>query len=319
MGVVLVTGGAGFIGSHLVEALVHRGDRVRVLDDLSTGSLEHVAAVRSAIEWRQGDVSDPAVVRQAMRDVSGVVHVAAMRSIPRSLDDPVLCHRVNVDGTLQMLLAAREAGVSRVVLASSSAVYGDADRYPVSEEAPLRPGSPYAASKAAGEMYACVFRSLHVMAVVSLRYFNVFGPRMDTESGYAMAVPRFVASLLRHEPPPIYGDGLQRRDFIYVENAVQGALRALDAQDIGPGVFNIACGEDYSLLELLATLNEILGTRIAPRHLPARAGESRRTLADIRRAREVLGFSPAVSFRDGLAKTIAWFRQRLGTSARSAP
>ena len=309
---VLVTGGAGFIGSHLVEALVARGDRVRVLDDFSTGSLENLSAVQSRIEVVRGTVADPAEVRQAMHGVTHVVHEAAMRSIPRSLDDPLLCNHVNVGGTLNVLIAAREAAVRRVVFASSSSVYGDVTTYPVPEEQPLRPASPYAVSKLAGEWYARMFQELYGLEVIGLRYFNVFGPRMDGESGYAMAIPRFVVCALRGEPPPVYGDGRQSRDFLFVENVVQGTVRALDVAQPDPAVFNIASGCDRSLLEILDTLTRLLHRPITPRHLPARPGEARRTLADVSRAKAVLGFSPAVSFEDGLARTVAWFREWAG-------
>jgi len=307
---VLVTGGAGFIGSHVVERLVHEGAAVRVLDDLSTGSLDHLAAVRPHVEFIQGSVTEPATVRQAMAGISHVVHEAAIRSIPRSLDDPGLCNRVNVEGTLHVLLAARDAGVRRVVVASSSAVYGDADRYPVREDDPVRPGSPYAVSKAAAELYVQLFRHLYGLDVVCLRYFNVFGPRMDAESGYAMAVPRFVATMLRDEPAPVNGDGLQSRDFIYVENIAQATVCALVAANHGVWVYNIGCGCDHSLLQLVETLNRLMHKRLAPQHLPGKPGESRRTLADITRAREILGFIPAISFEEGLSRTIAWFHDR---------
>lgn len=308
---VLVTGGAGFIGSHLVDALVARGDQVRVLDDFSTGLTENLAAVQPRIDLIRGDVADAATVRRAMEGITHVVHEAAIRSIPRSLDDPLLCNRVNVEGTLNVFVAAREAKVQRVVFASSSSVYGNVTTYPVQEDQPLHPASPYAVSKLAGELYAQMFRELYGIETICLRYFNAFGPRMDGESGYAMAIPRFTVCLLRDEPPPVYGDGLQSRDFLFIENVVQGTLRALDAAPIGAGVFNIADGHDHSLLEMLDTLNRIVRKRVAPHHLPARLGEARRTLADISRAKAVLGFIPQISFEEGLAQTIAWFRQRL--------
>ncbi len=318
---VLVTGGAGFIGSHIVEELVRRGAKVRVMDNLSTGDMAFLAAVQGRIEFVQGDVTDLQAVRQAMRGITHVVHEAAMRSIPRSLEDPVLCHQINVTGTLQILLAAREAKVRRVVLASSSSVYGDVATYPVREDYPCRPASPYAVSKLAGELYGELFQQLYGLEVVRLRYFNVFGPRMDGESGYAMAVPRFVTSMLRGESPPVFGDGRQSRDFIFVENVAAATVGALEAPAIGPGVFNIGCGQEISVLELVQTINRLLQTTIAPRHLPAKPGESRRTWADIRQARDHLQFEPRISLEDGLSKTIAWFRQPryTDTSATSRP
>ncbi|MBI4227394.1 MAG: GDP-mannose 4,6-dehydratase [Candidatus Omnitrophica bacterium] len=307
---VLVTGGAGFIGSHVVDALVARGDQVRVLDDFSTGTLENLSAAASRIDLVRGDVGDPTAVRRAMDHVTHVVHEAAIRSIPRSLDHPALCHQTNATGTLNVLLAAREAHVARVVLASSSAVYGNAATFPAQEDQPLHPGSPYAVSKLVGELYAQLFRELYRMEIVCLRYFNAFGPRMDGESGYAMAIPRFSVCVLRGESPPVYGDGLQSRDFLYVENIVQATLQALDAAAIGPGVFNVAGGRDYTLLDTLGVLNRIAHRQVAPRHLAARMGEARRTFADITRAKTVLGFSPSVSFEEGLARTVAWFREQ---------
>jgi len=308
---VLVTGGAGFIGSHVVEALVHEGRSVRVLDDLSTGSFEHLAAVTRSIEFLRGSVTDPATVRRALDGVTHVVHEAAIRAIPRSLDDPALCDRVNVGGTLSVFLAARDAGVRRLVMASSSSIYGDAEAYPVREDHPTHPASPYAVSKLAGELYAQLFRQLYGLEVVCLRYFNVFGPRMDAESGYAMAIPRFIAAMLRGEPPPVFGDGRQTRDFLFVENVADATLRALRAPEVDPWVFNIGSGQEHSLLELVDTLNRLLRTRIAPRYLPAKAGESRRTLADVSRARRMLGYEPTVGLQEGLSRTIAWFRARL--------
>lgn len=315
---VLVTGGAGFIGSHVVDALVARGDPVRVLDDFSTGAPENLSAVASRIEVVRGDVADPAVVRKAMEGVTHVIHEAAIRSIPRSLDDPLLCTRTNVDGTLNILWAARDAGVRRLVLASSSAVYGNTVEFPVREDQPLHPGSPYAVSKLAGEWYARLFHELYRTHAVCLRYFNAFGPRMDGESGYAMAIPRFIVCLLRDEPPPVYGDGLQSRDFLFVEDIAQGTLRALDAEAVESGVFNIAGGRDHTLLEVIDTLNRILHKRVVPKHLPARAGEARRTFADIRPARATLGFSPAVPFEEGLARTAAWFLEQEAHRPRAA-
>ena len=308
---VLVTGGAGFIGSHLVDALVARGDEVRVLDDFSTGTPENLSAAASRIDVVRGDVGDLAVARRAVEGMTHVVHAAAIRSIPRSLDDPALCNRVNVGGTLNVLVAARTSNIRRVALASSSAVYGNTTTFPVREDQPLQPGSPYAVSKLAGEQYAQLFRELYGMEIVCLRYFNAFGPRMDGQSGYAMAIPRFVVCLLHDEPPPIYGDGRQSRDFLFVEDIVQGTLRALDTDSVGPGLFNIARGCDHTLLDVVDILNRVLKKRIAPRHLPGRIGEARRTLADIARAKAELGFNPSVSFEDGLARTVEWFRERM--------
>ena len=310
MATVLVTGGAGFIGSHIVEALVARGDRVRVLDDLSTGSLDHLVSVSGAIEFIRGDVTDLDDVRRAMHGATHVIHEAAIRAIPKSLDDPALCNRVNIGGALNVLMAAREATARRVVMVSSSSVYGDAARYPVAEDALTHPMSPYAVTKLASEWYAQLFRELYGMSIICLRYFNVFGPQMDATSGYAMAIPRFIETMLRDEQPPVHGDGLQARDFLYVADAVQATLCALDISEIGPGVYNIGSGREATVLDVIGILNRLIGKRITPRYLPAKPGESRRTLADIARARQWLGFTPAVSFEEGLTRTIAWFRQQ---------
>ena len=309
MNTVLVTGGAGFIGSHLVEALVKEGTAVRVLDDLSTGSLEYLAGVRSQIELIRGDVADMAVVRRATAGVSHVIHLAAMRSIPRSLDDPALCNQVNVAGTLNVFLATREVRAQRVVFASSSAVYGDVETYPVSEDHPTHPLTPYAVTKLVGELYARMFREINGSSIVCLRYFNVYGPRMDATSQYAMAVPRFIACLLNDLPPPVFGDGRQSRDFTCIDNVVHATRKALYAPDMGPDILNVGDGREYSVLDLVAILNRLMGKQIAPRHLPAIPGESRRTLADIARAKQSLQYEPQVGFEEGLAKTIEWFRQ----------
>ncbi|MBI4313375.1 MAG: SDR family NAD(P)-dependent oxidoreductase [Candidatus Omnitrophica bacterium] len=308
---VLVTGGAGFIGSHVVDDLVKRGTRVHVLDNLSTGLMGHLKEAASKISFFQGDVADPADVRRALEGITHVVHLAAMRSIPKSLINPSACNQANVTGTLNIFQAAREAKVNRVVFASSSSVYGDAGDYPATEEIPLNPKSPYAASKQMGEIYARLFRELFGLDIVCLRYFNVYGPRMDLDSDYAMAVPRFTSNMLQDQPAPVYGDGLQSRDFIFVEDVARVTVDALSAAPLHHTTYNIGAGQGHTLLRLIEIINQQLGKNIPPRLLPARAGESRKTLADISRARQDFKFAPEFSFEQGLQKTIRWFRQSL--------
>ena len=311
----LVTGGAGFIGSHLTEALLRRGDSVRVLDDLSTGRRENLAAFERDIELIIGDLRDPEVVARAVRGVDVVFHQGALPSVPRSIADPATVHDVNATGTLNVLLAARDAGVRRVVYASSSSVYGDSPTLPKREDMPIAPKSPYAASKLAGEQYCRAFAASYGMATVCLRYFNVFGPRQNPRSQYAAVVPRFIDALLDGARPVVFGDGRQSRDFTFVDNVVSANLRAsLDAS--GTGVFNIACGQAYTLLDLLAELGRVLGVNPEPVWEPGRAGDVKHSLADIEAARRHLGYEPQVGFREGIARTAEWFRSaRAGAQA----
>ena len=306
---VLVTGGAGFIGSHLVDALVRRKDRVRVLDNLSAGTLSNLESVRRKIEFIRGDIRDSAVVRGAVKGIEVVYHEAALRSVPISVDNPIEFHQVNTTGTLQLLHLAKKAGVRRVVFASSSSVYGEHTPLPQRENMILRPQSPYAASKLAGEVYCGLFTRLYGLETVGLRYFNVFGPRQSLENKYAVAVPKFITALLAGQPPPIHGDGKQTRDFTYVENVVQANLNAARAS-LGNGeVFNIASGARHSVLELARLLNQILGVKISPKFLPPRPGDVLHTWADIRKAKQLLGYRAVVSFEEGLSRTAAWFAQ----------
>lgn len=306
---VLVTGGAGFIGSHLVEALVRRGQRVRVLDDLSAGSLKNLRAVAERIEFIRGDVRDEKAIRKGLKGVEVVYHQAALRSVPKSVGNPIGYHEVNVTATLQLLHLAKEARVRRIVYASSSSVYGDETPLPQSEELFPAPQSPYAASKLAMEVYCTMYSRLFGLETVGLRYFNVFGPRQSLESKYAVAVPRFITSLLKGEPPPIHGNGRQTRDFTYVENVVRANLRAAVASRKASGqVFNVASGSRHSVVELARLLSRILEIDIAPRFTPKRAGDVLHTWADIRRAQRRLGYRVAVSFEEGLRRTASWFR-----------
>ena len=304
----LVTGGCGFIGSHLVAALLDRGDTVRVLDNLSTGRRANLGPLAPHVELLEGDLRDPAAVARAVADVDGVFHEAALASVPRSVEAPLPTHEADATGTLQVLLAARAAGVRRVVYAGSSSAYGDAATLPKHEELPVRPLSPYAAAKLAGEHYCAAFARSLGLETVTLRYFNIFGPRQDPQSQYAAVVPRFITALLAGRPPTIYGDGTQSRDFTYVDNVVAANLLALDAPAASGEAINVACGERYTLLELVAALNAALGTAIAPAHAPRRAGDVAHSLASIAKAERLLGYRPVVGFADGLRRTVAWFQ-----------
>jgi UDP-glucose 4-epimerase len=305
----LVTGGAGFIGSHLVDALLARGDDAVVLDNLATGRLDNLPA---GVEVIEGDVTDPATVAEAVAGCEVVFHQAALGSVARSVADPLASDQANVRGTLAVLDAAHRAGVRRVVLASSSSVYGGASQVPTPETAPLVPRSPYAVTKLAGEHYARVFWELHGLETVCLRYFNVFGPRQRHDSPYAAVIPLFVDALLRGVPPQVHGDGRQSRDFTFVADAVAANLRAAEAPaDRCAGrAYNIARGRPASLLELLDLLSDELGVSVTPVHTDPRPGDVRHSHADISAARRDLGYAPAVSFREGLARTLAWFRER---------
>jgi UDP-glucose 4-epimerase len=318
-----VTGGAGFIGSHIVDELVRRGAQVRVLDNLSTGKRSNLQPSPlppfplqpsnlpepSTFELIEGDIRNLDTVRQAMNGVAYVLHQAAIPSMPRSVADPLTTNDVNVNSTLNMLLAAREAGVKRVVYASSCAVYGDSPTLPKHEDMPTNPLSPYAASKLAGEAYCRAFYVTYGLPTVALRYFNVFGPRQDPTSQYSAVIPKFVTALLRGEPPTIYGDGTQSRDFIYVSNVVQANLLACEKDEAIGQVMNVACGERYTLLDLHRELAELTGTDGSPVFAPAQPGDVKHSLAAIRQATQVLGYTPEVDWRDGLRKTVEWYEK----------
>ena len=307
----LVTGGAGFIGSHLVEELVHRGRRVRVLDNLSTGKREHLAPVLDQIELVEGDILDAATVRGTMKGVRRVFHQAALRSVPRSVDDPLTSNRVNVEGTLNVLIAAREAKVGRVVYASSSSVYGNGQVLPLREDQPAVPVSPYAVSKLAGEYYCRVFTTLYGLPTVGLRYFNVFGPRQDPDSQYAAVIPRFLVAALRGESLQIHGDGLQSRDFTYVQNVVLANCLAAESDQAAGEVFNVACGRQHSLMDIVELLDQMLWREdrsIRRHHTPARPGDVRHTLADIGKAQRLLGYEVLAGFEEGLQRSLEALR-----------
>lgn len=305
----LVTGGAGFIGSHLVEALVKRGDRVRIVDNLSAGALKNLKTVSSRVEFIRGDIRSETVLRRAVRGVEVIFHQAALRSVPKSVDNPAAYHDVNVTATFHLLRFAKEAGVRRVVYASSSSVYGDHTPLPQSERLQPKPQSPYAASKLAMEIYCRMFTRLYGLETVGLRYFNVFGPRQSLENKYAVVVPKFITALLAGEQPPIHGDGRQTRDFTYVANVVQANLRAAVSRRGTGEVFNIASGRRHSVRELAQRIREILGVPIQPKFIEKRPGDVRHTWANIRRAKSLLGYRVVVPFEEGVRRTANWFAQ----------
>lgn len=305
----LVTGGAGFIGSHLVEELIRRGERVRVVDSLVTGHRENLAAVAGRVEFVEGDLVREDVARAAAAGVDYVLHQAAIPSVPRSVTEPVFCHQANVDATLNMLVAARDAGVRRLVFAGSSSVYGNVTVLPTHEGVPPDPLTPYALQKLMGEQYLRLFTSLYGLETVTTRYFNVFGPRQDPSSPYSGVISLFIRALLDGRSPTIFGDGEQTRDFTYVANVVDGVLRACHAPGVAGEVINVATGSRVSLNELFGTIRNLTGSAAAAAHGPARVGDIRDSQADIGRARALLGYSPAVAFQEGLARTVAWARQ----------
>ncbi|MEK6608521.1 MAG: SDR family oxidoreductase [Myxococcota bacterium] len=314
MSAYLVTGGAGFVGSALVHELVRRGEQVRVLDDFSTGRRANLADVALQIDLVEADVTDLAAVERAVRGVEIVLHQAALASVGRSVEDPLGTSRVNATGTLTVLEAARRAGVRRVVYAASSSSYGETVALPKVESMSPRPMSPYAAAKLAGELYASAYTHCYGLETVALRYFNVFGPRQDPASDYAAVIPRFVTAYLRGEPPTVFGDGRQSRDFCYIDNVVAANLLACAAPGASGSVFNVACGDAIDLLGVLDRLAEIFGRRIEPRMEPARPGDVRHSRASIDRAREVLGYEPRVRFEEGLRKTVEWYRARAASA-----
>ncbi len=311
MGRYLVTGGAGFIGSHLAEHLLRDGHHVRILDNLSTGKMANVEAIRAAghdrLEWIEGDIRDIETCRRACDGTDFVLHEAALGSVPRSIENPGLTIANNVLGTVNVFQAAREKGVRRVVWASSSSVYGNTARLPKHEDMVPAPLSPYAAGKLAGEELARVFARTMGLPTVSLRYFNVFGPRQDAMGQYAAVIPRFIGALMEGKRPVVYGDGGQSRDFTFVDNVVQANLAACTRGDGAGEVMNIACGDRYSLNQLLQALERILGVKANPEYLPARAGDVRDSQASIERATRILGFKPTVGFEAGLARTVESF------------
>lgn len=305
----LVTGGAGFIGSHIAEALVKRGEQVRVLDNLMTGNRENLAHLAGKLEFIEADIRDVAVTRQAMEGVNIVYHEAAIPSVPRSVAEPQLNHDANVNGTFNVLMTARDAGVSRVIFAASSSAYGDTEVLPKTETMLPNPLSPYAAAKLVGELYCQTFTRVYGLETVALRYFNVFGPRQDPTSPYSGVISKFVTALLNNEAPTIFGDGEQSRDFTYVANVVDANLRAAEAPDAVGQVMNLGIGQRITLNQLFEELQKIIGTNLKPNYHETRAGDVRHSLADISRAEALLGYRPLVGLAEGLKHTVDWYRE----------
>jgi nucleoside-diphosphate-sugar epimerase len=309
----LVTGGAGFIGSHLAEALVGRGHTVRIVDNLAGGKRENLAHV-GGIEFLEGDLADMPIAEQAVRGADYVLHQAAIPSVPRSVADPLTSNRANITATLNLLVAARDARIKRLVYAGSSSCYGNAAALPKHEEMTLNPLSPYALQKVVGEQYCRMFTQLYGLETVSIRYFNVFGPRQDPGSPYSGVISLFSTALLEGRPPTIYGDGEQTRDFTYVTNVVDGVLRACDAPNVAGEAINVATGGRISLNELLRVMQKIVGTSLQPVYAEARQGDVTDSQADISKARTRLGYEPTVDLEDGLRRTLDWFRRDRATA-----
>jgi nucleoside-diphosphate-sugar epimerase len=310
MATYLVTGGAGFIGSHLAEALVARGHEVRILDDFSTGKRENIAPFSSKVRVVVGDIRDRSVVTDATKGVDYVLHEAALPSVPRSIEDPCGSNAVNVDGTLNVLEAARQHGVKRVVYASSSSVYGDEATLPKSEDMHTSPKSPYAVGKLTGEWYCRIYNDIYGLRTVSLRYFNVFGPRQDPDSQYSAVIPIFLSALMHGKRPTIFGDGEHSRDFTYVENVVSANLAACESERAAGGVYNVACGRRFTLNLLYESLKTILGVDIDPIYDDPRPGDVKHSEAAITAIQRDMNYEPSVGFEEGLRRTIAWFKEK---------
>ena len=312
----LVTGGAGFIGSHLAEALVARGHTVRVVDNLAGGKRSNLAHL-SGVEFLEGDLADMASAEQAVRGMDYVLHQAAIPSVPRSVNDPVTSNRANVTATVNILVAARDARVRRLVYAGSSSAYGNAPTLPKREDMPSNPLSPYALQKVVGEQYCRLFTQLYGLETVTIRYFNVFGPRQDPGSPYSGVISLFSTALLAGRQPTIYGDGEQTRDFTYVANVVEGVLRACEAPNVAGDVINVATGGRISLNELLRVMNRIVGSALQPIYADTRAGDVKDSQADISKACALLGYAPTIDLEEGLRRTLDWFRDEQAVPARS--
>lgn len=303
----LVTGGAGFIGSNLVTTLLERGQEVRVLDNFTTGRMANLSPVLSDIELIDGDIRDFWTCLDAVRDCDYVLHQAALPSVPRSVANPQTTNRINIGGILNMLEAARRQKVKRFVFASSSSVYGDTPTLPKIESMPPNPMSPYATTKLTGEFYCRNFLDLYGLPTVCLRYFNIFGPRQDPNSDYAAVVPKFITALLNGRRPTVFGDGEQSRDFTYIENAVAANLLACESESAPGGVYNVACGDRFTLNQLFNALQGIIGSSVKPVYTDERAGDIKHSLADIQAAKTGLGYNPRIDFKQGLAKTVEWY------------
>jgi nucleoside-diphosphate-sugar epimerase len=307
----LVTGGAGFIGSNICRRLVQQGAFVRVLDNLSTGKKSNLTDILNSIEFVEGDMGDEETARRCMQGIDIVLHQGALPSVPRSVEDPAATHRHCVDATFTLLLAARDAKVKRFVYAASSSAYGDSPTLPKIETMTPDPKSPYAAAKLFGEYYCSVFSKVFGLETISLRYFNVFGPYQNPKSQYAAAIPAFVTSILKDTPPTVYGDGEQSRDFTYIDNVVEANLLAARAPKTSGEVINIACGQRITLNQVIRLINQIVGKNVQPTYAPPRAGDVRHSLADIQKARELIGYQPIVSFEEGLRRAVSWYKENL--------
>lgn len=309
---VLVTGGAGFIGSHIVDRLVNEGAKVIVLDNLCSGKIENIAHHKGKIKFIQKDLRDDAALNEALTGIDLVSHQAALRSVPKSMERPLEYHDVNVTATLKLFLKAKEKGVKRIAMASSSSVYGERFDFPEKENDCPRPISPYAASKLIDEHYAYLFSKQFSLGVVCLRYFNVYGPRQSLDDEYAVVIPKFITCLLEGKNPPIYGDGEQERDFTYIENVVDANILALTKPNVEGEVFNIGCGAPNSVNGLLKSLNKIMNKNISATYLPQRAGDVRKTHSDISKAYKLLGWKPKIDFEQGLKGAVEWFNTNEG-------
>lgn len=309
MSTYLVTGGAGFIGSNITDSLVQKGEKVVVLDNLCEGKLENLKPVMDKITFIEGDIRNDADLDKALKGVDYCLHQAALRSVPKSMTMPLEYNDVNVNGTLKLLIKARDHKVKRVVFASSSSVYGDRDRFPEREDEAANPISPYATTKLLGEYYCKLFSNSYGLETVSLRYFNVFGPRQSLDNQYAVVIPKFITNILKNESPPVHGDGKQERDFTFVENVIESNVKAAAAKGVSGEVINVACGSANAVLDIVDSVNDILGKDIKPVFEPKRPGDVRKTLADISKLRSKLGIKDFVQFREGLEKTVKWFSQ----------
>ncbi len=307
----LITGGAGFIGSHIADALLKAGHTVRIVDNFSTGKRENLAHIMARIDLCEISITELEPLSEAMQGVDYVFHLAALASVSRSVKNPLASNENNVTGTLNVLLSARDAGVKRVVYAGSSSAYGDVDSEFKSEDMPPRPLSPYAVAKLAAEHYCQAFTNVYGLETVTVRYFNVFGPRQDPLSVYAAVIPRFVTAMLDDQPPLVEGDGLQSRDFTYIDNVVHGSLLACHTAGVAGETFNIACGGRVDLLSMIDLLNQLMGKQIAPVFSDPRPGDVRHSRAAIDKARRLLNYEPVVSFEEGLARTLAWYETTL--------
>jgi len=308
MSLYLVTGGAGFIGSNIVEELVNTGEKVRVIDNFITGKRENLNQVIDKIELIEGDILDIKKLKFALKNVDFVLHQAALRSVPRSVEDPVSTNEVNIRGTLLLLKYAKEANVKRVVFASSSSIYGDAPELPKKETQLPAPISPYAVSKITGEYYCYVYSKIYGLETVCLRYFNVFGPKQDPASEYAAVIPKFIMCALKDQQFEIHGDGLQSRDFSYIDNVVEANILASKAKNVSGEVFNIACGKSYKLMDIVNIIKNTLKKDLKYIHTKSRIGDVRHTLADISKAQKLLKYKVKTDFKQGMKKTIAYFK-----------